>query len=188
MEKNTVLVSNRGAASIGYVSYQGQPRYFQPAGRPGDTLPISTEEIKQLSYSKGGRILLEKYLYIQDEEVVEATIGEQEPEYSWGVEDVIKVLKSGEIEELEDALEFAPEGVIDLIKSQAVEMRLDSSAKRSLIRAKTGFNVDQAIKNAIEAAENDKASTSASTKPARRARNKAEETEKPARRASAKKA
>lgn len=151
MSKETpVLLTNRSASAIGYTSYEGRPRYLHAAGRPGDTISITKEEIKQLGYTKGGLILLEKYLYIQDPETVLETIGEQEQEYFLDAKSVEELLLKGTEDDLLEALDYAPSGVIDLIKDIAVNVRLDSSQKRALIQEKTGFNVDQAIRNSIQ--------------------------------------
>ena len=42
-------------------------------------------------------------------------------------------------------MNFAPVGVIDLVKDIAVKVQLNDVRKRQLILEKTGFNVDKAI-------------------------------------------
>jgi hypothetical protein len=44
-----------------------------------------------------------------------------------------------------DALDFAPEGVIALIKDEAVKTNLNDMSKREAILDKTGFDVTKAI-------------------------------------------
>ena len=46
---------------------------------------------------------------------------------------------------MQDCLDFAPNGVIDLIKSLAVSLKIDNVSKRKAIQEKTGFNVTKAI-------------------------------------------
>ena len=53
------------------------------------------------------------------------------------------------LEQLQDTLDFAPKGVIDLVKQEAVEMKLDSSIKRQEIQKATNFNVTNAINNEL---------------------------------------
>jgi len=52
-----------------------------------------------------------------------------------------------------DCLDFAPEGVRDLIKTFSVMLPLNDVAKREAILNKLGFNVDNAIKIQKESAE-----------------------------------
>ena len=46
----------------------------------------------------------------------------------------------------EDCLTFAPNGVIDLIKKIAIDLKLPDTRKRDMILLKTGFSVDNAIR------------------------------------------
>ena len=62
---------------------------------------------------------------------------------------IIELLKSGSMDALLDALDFAPVGVIDLIKTFAVQMPLNDMEKCKAIKEKTGFDVMTAIKNNI---------------------------------------
>ena len=57
-------------------------------------------------------------------------------------------------------MNFAPDGVIDLIKTIAVETELPDTRKRKLISEKTGLNIDNAIMvNTVMATEEDSAPT-----------------------------
>ena len=111
-------------------------------------MTISKEELKALNYTHGGRIIIEKYLMF-DEDFARSLGLDVEPEYNYTIEDVKKLLTSGTLEQLEDCLEFAPEGVLDLVKKEAISMRLDSHQKRELISKKLGINLDSMIKNDI---------------------------------------
>ena len=61
-------------------------------------------------------------------------------------EDIKKLLQEGTLDELLDCLDFAPEGVTDLVKVIAVELPLNDVAKRDAILEKLHFNVTNAIK------------------------------------------
>lgn len=50
-------------------------------------------------------------------------------------------------EEFEDALNFAPEGVKELIKQYSVSVPLTDTEKRKLVLEKLDFDVDAAVKN-----------------------------------------
>lgn len=72
-------------------------------------------------------------------------LGEVEPEYNYTPEDIKKLLQEGTLDELLDCLDFAPEGVTDLVKVIAVELPLNDVAKREAILEKLHFNVTNAI-------------------------------------------
>lgn len=55
-------------------------------------------------------------------------------------------MAQGSLDEFLDCLDFAPEGVLDLIKNLSVELPLNDVAKREAIFNKLGFNVDNAIR------------------------------------------
>ena len=61
------------------------------------------------------------------------------------IEMLQELLTKGTLDQLKDCLDFAPEGVIELIKKIAVETELPDTLKRAAITKKTGFNIDNAI-------------------------------------------
>jgi tRNA(Ile)-lysidine synthase TilS/MesJ len=60
-------------------------------------------------------------------------------------EDVKRLLLTGSQEEFLDCLDFAPEGVLNLVKTLAVDLEINDLAKREAIFKKTGFNVTKAV-------------------------------------------
>jgi hypothetical protein len=56
-------------------------------------------------------------------------------------------MEEGTLDEFLDCLDFAPIGVIDLIKRYAVALPLSDYNKRKAIKDKLGYDVDAAIKN-----------------------------------------
>jgi hypothetical protein len=86
--------------------------------------------------------------------------------------EIQEMLESGSIDAFLDCLDFAPLGVIDLIKKYAVELPLNDYNKRRIIKEKLGFDVDAAIKN-NEASKEEVKKTEA---PTRRVVEKKEET------------
>lgn len=146
MEQNTtvmVTVTNRNAGWTGYsIPDTGVTRNFSPK----ESKKIALEELKQLQYVNGGDYLLEHCLMINDESALKAlAMDNVEPEYFYTEADVRRLLETGSLDELEDCLNFAPEGVIELVKSIAVETELPDMNKRKLITEKTGFNINNAI-------------------------------------------
>jgi hypothetical protein len=76
-----------------------------------------------------------------------------EPEYHMTERDVVGLIKTGSLDAFLDALDFAPVGVIDLIKKLSVEIPLMDMAKRNALKAKTGFDVDAALRHIEEEKE-----------------------------------
>lgn len=144
-EKTIITVTNRNNGSTGYTipEMNGLKRKFTS----GETKKITMDELRKLSYQPGGDYLLKNYLILFNEEAVAELIGEVEPEYYYTEEDVMNLLIKGTLDQLDDCLTFAPVGVIEMIKSLAVKIKLNDMNKRELIFEKTGFNPDNAIKN-----------------------------------------
>ena len=143
LDKDTLIkVTNRSYGTVGYkVDDLGINREYQP----GETKEILLEELLKLSYSIGGKRLIEKYLVIDNEQAVYQILGEVEPEYFYTKDEVIQLLTNGTDEQLQDCLDFAETGVIDLVKKLAVDLNINSVNKREIIKEKTGFDVDSAI-------------------------------------------
>ena len=152
MDKSTVVkVLNRDNGTVTYSipEMNGLRRVFYA----GETKEVTLEELEKLSYIPGGMALLKESLVIKDNpKVIEHIIGHVEPEYNYTKSDVINLLKNSSLDEFLDCLDFAPAGVIDLIKNLAVELPLNDVSKREAILNKTGFNVDNAIRIKREAA------------------------------------
>ena len=145
MKKDTeIKVFNRdnGAVVYSIPEMNGLRRVFQP----GEEKEITFEEIQKLSYMPGGMALLEDSLVIKNPEAVSAILGHVEPEYSYDRNDIKKLMKEGSLDEFLDCLDFAPEGVHELIKALAVEMPLNDVAKRKAILEKLKFDVDMAVR------------------------------------------
>lgn len=127
---------------------------------------ISAGELRALNYSTGGQVLLHNYLCVLSKDMrIEFNIPEDQVEYDWTLKDIHRVLEdlSTPIEELEDALDFAPEGIRELIVDCAVKWRIPDSNRRKVISRMTGSNIDKMIEFA-EATED------AAEQPVRRAR------------------
>ena len=145
MDNNTVFnVKNRSAGVVGYnIPEEKIRREFAP----GETKKISWYELDKLSYQPGGTDLMEEYLLIYNDEAVKELNLKTEPEYFMTEADVVKLIKTGSHDEWLDALDFAPAGVMDLIKQLSVTIPLSDYNKRISLKQKTGFDVDKAIAN-----------------------------------------
>lgn len=154
MLKNSdmVKVTNRSRGSLGYQipDLNNLRRKFTA----GETKEVTVEEIRKLSYIDGGRALLSQYLVLDSKELIAELNGETpEPEYFYDAAKIEDMLRNATLDEFLDMLDFAPEGVKELIQRKAVEIKVDSAAKREAILEKTGFNVTKAIEIANELAK-----------------------------------
>ena len=122
---------------------------------------ISMGELRAAIQIPGTRALIKDDLIIHSKEAVEELLPEVEPEYFYTTKDVDFLLARGTLDQLLDALDFAPEGVIALIKEEAVKTKLNDMSKREAILTKTGFNVTKAIEIAQLSSTEDKAENKA---------------------------
>lgn len=145
IEKDTLIkVKNRDNGTVGYTIPElgNLHRSFSK----GETKEITMDELRKLSYISGGKILLQNYLIVQNQDALKELLSEDvEPEYYYGEEEIKKLLLTGSNDQLLDCLEFAPEGVIELVKDLAVSLKINDISKRNIILEKTGFNVTNAI-------------------------------------------
>lgn len=154
VEKNRIIeVTNRDSGRIGYtIPDLGN---LQRAFAPGETKKIQFEELEKLSWVPGGKKILKDYLVIKDNEAISELLGEVEPEYYYDKDSIIELLTNGSLEQLQDTLELAPEGVIEILKQEAVNLPLNNVAMREEIKKATNFDVDRAIKVKKESQEED---------------------------------
>lgn len=146
-----IELTNRDHGSVGYrIPDLNIHRTFSA----GETKKVTFNEIEQLSWVDGGKALLKHYLIIQDPEAAEEILGEVQPEYFYTQKDVKKLLTEGTLDQLKDTLEYGPKGVIDLVKQEAVELKLNNNAMRDEIQKTTHFNVTNAINNDLISKEN----------------------------------
>lgn len=154
LEKDTLIkVINRDNGTVGYTipDLGNLHRNFQPREEKEATM----DELRKLSYLPGGIVILKDCLIIKNKEALEELLPEVEPEYFYSEEDIKKLLLTGSLDQLMDCLDFAPIGVIDLVKELAVKLKINDISKREAIFEKTGFNVSKAIEINKETDENE---------------------------------
>lgn len=146
-----ITVTNRDNGTVGYTipDLNNLHRNYQAKEKKS----ITMEELRKLSYIPGGLYLLRNCLVLDNKEAIQELLGDVEPEYFYSEAEIKQLLKTGSLAQLEDCLDFAPKGVIDLVKSIAVETELNDINKRQVILNKTGFNVTKAIEINRETAE-----------------------------------
>lgn len=162
--ENMFNVKNR---STSVVVYRIPESNLRREWAPGEVKRIPFEELEKLTYQPGGRELIANFLQIMENEVTDDLNVHREPEYNMSEEQVRDLILNGSIDAFLDALDFAPIGVIDLIKTMSVQLPITDIAKREALKAKTGFDVDKAIENDRASKEDDKKETIAD-KPAER--------------------
>lgn len=143
MDKNTLIkVTNRDTGNVGYsIPELGVRRQFVSR----ETKEIPFNELVALSYLPGGHKMLSDYLVIHDDEAISQLLNGVEPEYYYSEEDIKRIMQYGSLDEFLDCLDFAPNGVLDMIKDLSVTMPLNDVAKREAILEKLSFNVSKAI-------------------------------------------
>ena len=142
-DKTIITVKNRDNGHIVYriADLNNLRREFAP----GEEKKITIEELKKLSWQPGGRALIEKFLLIDNEEAIAELLGNVEPEYYYTDKEVKELLLNGSLDALKDCIDYAPQGVKDLIKKYAVELKLNDINKRKVIKDMMGFDVDSAV-------------------------------------------
>lgn len=161
-QNKTVKVINKYNGIVGYkVPELGVNRTFYPK----ESKNITFNELEKLSFLPGGESILKNYLEITDEDVIMELFNTKlEPEYHYSEEDLKTLLTIGTLDQFLDCLDFAPQGIIDLIKDMAVSLPVNDMAKREAIKEKLGFDVTKAIeiKNTRYDGESEELNTSAS--------------------------
>ncbi len=115
------------------------------------TIPVEKEVIERMQYDTGGAVLLKDFLSVKDDDMrTDIGIPADQIEYNWTKEDVKNLLTSGEEDALRDALDFAPQGIIDMIIDMAVAMPLNDRNKVEIIAEATGRNIEMMINNKLQ--------------------------------------
>ena len=161
MDKSTQFaVKNR---SDGLVIYSIPEDNIRREFHPGESKQVPYIELEKLSFQPGGRELMERYLQIVNTEVTSSLNLTTEPEYYLSEAEIRDLLLHGSQDAFLDCLDFAPVGVINLIKKMAVALPCNDLAKRKAIKEKTGFNVDEAIRHVEEEKEDTNPAEAATT-------------------------
>ena len=145
-------VKNRSASTVVYnIPEDGIRRSFAP----GETKKISYQELEKLTYQAGGMNILTRFLQVQSDDVIKSFNMKVEPEYYMSEKDVAALITTGSLDAFLDALDFAPTGIIDLIKKFSVSIPLVDVNKREALKKKTGFDVEAALRNIRAEQEDD---------------------------------
>ena len=152
-DNERISVRNRSYGTVGYkLPELGITRKFQK----NETKQITMDELRKLSYQPGGQILINESLVIESKEALKELNPNYEPEYFYSEADVERILLTASMDEFSDCLDFAPQGVIDLMRVKAVELEIADIRKRDAIFKKTGFDINRQIMNQRLAKEEEK--------------------------------
>lgn len=137
-------VTNRSTSTVGYNLPEDKIRR---TFAPGESKTLPYWELEKLTFQPGGCALIADYLLIENEEAIAKLGMPTEPEYYMTQPQVIELMNNGTIDAWVDCLNFAPQGVLDMIRDLSVSLPLNDVAKRDILKEKTGFDVDAAIRN-----------------------------------------
>ena len=155
-DSTQVKVRNMVDYTVGYrIEEDNVRRQFSPH----EIKTVTAGELRKLDYTRGGHVLLTSYLAVQNKSLAEEFGIEEDVfsnEYNWDAARVDEVLLSEPIEILQDAMDFAPEGILQLIKDRAIALRLDSMDKRKVISDGMNIDLNNMIGLAEKAATDDK--------------------------------
>ena len=158
MAEKTYRIKNRSASMVVYkIPEDGIRREFAP----GEVKNIPYSELVKLTYQAGGKEIMSDFLQLDDEELIYDFNIKAEPEYYMSEAQVAELIKSGSYDAFLDCLDYAPIGVIDLIKRLAVSLPMNDMAKVKALKEKTGFDLEAALAN-IRAEQEDESEVAAS--------------------------
>lgn len=148
MDKNKMYqVKNRSSSVITYsIPDTGIKRTFAP----GEVKKVSFEELEKLSYQPGGSVLISNYLLISDIEAISDLNVRTEPEYYLTEPQIVDLIKHGSLDQFLDCLDFAPTGVLELVKDLSLKIPLSDYQKRQALKEKIGFDIDAALRHIEE--------------------------------------
>ena len=148
MKNDTIVaVQNRSAGTVSYKIPEDNVRRMFAAN---EIKKIPYGELEKLSFQPGGRELMAEYLQISSEAATDELNIFPEQEY-WMDENQIKnLILTGSQAAFLDCLDFAPAGVIDILKRLAVELPMSDLNKVRALKDKTGFDASSAIRHQEE--------------------------------------
>ena len=139
-----ITVQNRSGSVIGYrLPEINLSRTFAP----DEEKQIPADELQKLAYQAGGQELIDAYLLIKDTEIATeiSPLVSKEPEYNLNSDAVVQLLKNGTIDEFLDVLDFAPLGVIELIKKLSISLPCTDTLKLDAIKERYGMDIHSII-------------------------------------------
>ena len=118
LDNDKIEVINRTGGTVAYTidELHLKRRFLQ-----NESKQIEMGELRKLSWTPGGKVLLEQCLVIKNDNAIKELLGSVEPEYNYTEAEVKNLLINGSLDELKDAIDFAPAGVIDLKNESSID-------------------------------------------------------------------
>lgn len=131
-------VMNRSTGSAGYsLPELNIRRVFNV----GEIKELKEEEILALYNTDAGRLMLCQILQIQNKDFVRKEIWpDAPPEYFWSIENIRKCMLEESADLFAETLDYAPEGVVDIMKDLAWRTPLTDLNKCTIMKNKLGFD------------------------------------------------
>lgn len=158
------IVKNRSASRVVYSVVDNRGMTISRQFMPGQEMKISFEELEKLTYQPGGKELIANFLQVKSLQATQELGVPTEPEYNMSEQDIVNLLTNGSLDAFLDCLDFAPVGVIDLVKKFAIDLPLNDIQKRRALKDKTGFDVSEALRHIEEETAEDKNAEAPQTK------------------------
>lgn len=160
-----ILVKNRSASMVVITIPNRNIRKELYPGQTIDSLTFA--DLEEFAGLPGGDTLLREYLLLAEKDVKDLELGEPQPEYNYGEAEIKEIMLNGSLDEFLDCLDFAPEGVIELIKVLSTSLPLTDIRKMEAIKQKTGYDVANALRH-LQEEEADKNAPAENPVPQRR--------------------
>lgn len=145
-DDDLVQITNMMDFPAGYVVDLTGVRRVLP---PHASFKVKAGELRELSYQLGGIDILQNYIRVCNRSLaLEFGIDvDDQIEYNWTEADVDKCLLNDDINVLLDALDFAPDGIKQLIVDRAIKLEIPDVNKRQAIKDAMGTDITSAIEN-----------------------------------------
>ena len=141
--------------SDGNVTYRLDELNVRRVFTPNEYKDVPELELNSLYQTDGGKELIKHHLLVEDEKWVSER-WDAPLEYFWTYKDIERCLKEDSLELFEETLDYAPHGVLDLIKTISWKMPLTDLNKIEVIRRKLGFDVQAAVSIMTKGGEQNK--------------------------------
>lgn len=143
-DDDLISVRNRINGETWYQLDNGIVRTFAR----GEVKKVPYKELVELSYSTGGRAIIEENLVIENQDALQLLNMNVEPEYFYTEDKIREILFDASpncIDKFADFLDFAPEGALGIAKDIAVREQIPDNRKREMLSKKTGLSINEAI-------------------------------------------
>ncbi len=143
MDGNTkVPVKSRTEGSVAYKL--DSMRVSRSWPKTGSVLQISLDELKELMVQPGGEYILRNLVIIENEEArLDILGGDVQPEYNYTEKEIQYLLYEAEDNALLDCLDYAPIGVLELIKQYSLEKLPNTTAKTKAVNQRLGIDLNK---------------------------------------------